>query len=41
MRISNATGLKFGYFAAPLLLLGYNSMRTRNVHAAAAAPAPK
>src|SRR5467141_510532 len=41
MRMSNATGLKFGYFAVPLLLLAITACGRGNVHAAAAVPAPE
>jgi membrane fusion protein (multidrug efflux system) len=41
MKISNATGLKFGYFAAPLLLLAITACGRGNVHAAAKSPAPE
>jgi len=41
MKISNASGLKFGYFAAPLLLLAITACGRGNVQAAAAAPAPE
>jgi RND family efflux transporter MFP subunit len=41
MKISNATGLKLGYFAVPLLLLAITACGRGNVHAAAAAPAPE
>jgi len=39
MKISNVSGLKFGYFAAPLLLLAITACGRGNVQAAAAAPA--
>src|SRR5882672_8695002 len=42
MKISNATGLKFGYLVASLLLLlTITACGRGNVHAAAAAPAPE
>jgi len=42
MKISNATGLKFGYLVASLLLLlAITACGRGNVHAAAAAPAPE
>src|SRR5712671_3399190 len=41
MKISNATGLKFGYFAAPLLLLAITACGRGNVQAAAKPPAPE
>src|ERR1700739_467439 len=41
MKISNVSGLKFGYFAAPLLLLAITACGRGNVQAAAAAPAPE
>src|SRR5882757_6995819 len=41
MKISNASGLKFGYFAAPLLLLAITACGRGNVHAAAKPPAPE
>src|SRR5689334_18094796 len=41
MKISNASGLRFGYFAAPLLLLAITACGRGNVQAAAAPPAPE
>jgi RND family efflux transporter MFP subunit len=41
MKISNASGLKFGYFAAPLLLLAITACGRGNVQAAAKPPAPE
>jgi RND family efflux transporter MFP subunit len=41
MKISNVSGLKFGYFAAPLLLLAITACGRGNVQAAAAATAPE
>jgi membrane fusion protein (multidrug efflux system) len=41
MKISNASGLKFGYFAAPLLLLAITACGRGNVHAAGTPPAPE
>ena len=41
MKISNATGLKFGYFAAPLLLLAITACGRGNVHAAGTPIAPE
>jgi len=41
MKISNVSGLKFGYFAAPLLLLAITACGRGNVQAATAAPAPE
>ena len=41
MKISNVSGLKFGYFAAPLLLLAITACGRGNVQASAAAPAPE
>jgi RND family efflux transporter MFP subunit len=40
MKISNASGLKFGYLAAPLLLLAITACGRGNVQAAAKPPAP-
>jgi len=41
MKISHINGLKFRYFAAPLLLLAMTACGHGNVQAAAAAPAPE
>src|SRR4029077_6020198 len=41
MKISNVSGLRSGYFAAPLLLLAITACGHGNVQAAAAAPAPE
>jgi len=41
MKISNASSLKFGYFAAPLLLLAITACGRGNVQAAAKPPAPE
>jgi RND family efflux transporter MFP subunit len=41
MKISNASGLKFGYFAAPLLLLAITACGRGNVHAAGTPAAPE
>ena len=41
MKISNVSGLKFGYFTASLLLLAITACGRGNVQAAAAAPAPE
>jgi membrane fusion protein (multidrug efflux system) len=41
MKISNATGLKFGYSVATLLLLAITACGRGNVHAAAKPPAPE
>jgi len=42
MKISNATGLRFGYLVASLLLLlAITACSRGNVHAAAKSPAPE
>ncbi|MCU1332534.1 MAG: secretion protein HlyD [Candidatus Angelobacter sp.] len=41
MKISNATGLRFGYSVATLLLLAITACGRGNVHAAAKPPAPE